>query len=233
MKLLVNGCSFSANYYLANNLARQIGLDSAESIAIGGSSNRRIIRTTLEYLEQHDDIGFVLLGLSFMRRREGTFLATEKDKDNWVQYSANGIQGHFIPADAVYKNSQTDVEQYIQDIYTYDVDIKHIDQLLCDLTMLSGYLSNRGINHLFYNFCERRYTEYFTNVSSQYQKIVERNPHIVPLDRFIANLFLHDLGAKYSEPEERWEPFARHYGGDEYVHLNDYFLNHMRTHNLI
>jgi hypothetical protein len=233
MKLLVNGCSFSANYYLANNLAKQIGLDGAVSIANGGSSNRRIIRTTLEYLEEHNDIGFVLIGLSFSRRKEGTFLPVEKDVDNWVQYSNNGIQWHYIPEGSKFKTSKEQVEQYIQDVYATDLDIKHIDQLLCDLTLLSGYLSNRGINHLFYNFCERRYLEYFENVNSKYQQIVERNPHIVPLDKFIANLFLYEHGAKYAEPEERWMPFARHYNGDEYIHLNNYFIHYLRTHKLI
>jgi hypothetical protein len=232
MKLLLNGCSFSANYYSVHNLARHLGYTSVTSLAIGGSSNRRIIRSTIEYVEQNPDVGFVLLGLTFARRREGSFLSLT-DTDNWVQYSANGMQGLFVPQDAVLKTDKTDIEQFIHSTYTNDVDIKHMDQLLCDLLMLSGYLDSRGIKHVFFNFCERRYGEYFDTIGARYRPMIEANKHIVPLDKFNANMFFHELGAKFGEPEARWEPFARHYNGDEYHHLNSFLLNHLQTNNLV
>jgi hypothetical protein len=235
MRLLLNGCSFSANYYLANHLARQLGLDDCVSLAIGGSSNRRIIRSTLEHLESNDDIGFVLLGLSFIRRAEGSFLLTQLDKDNWVQYGPSGIQGYYVPPGSQYKNDYTndEYEQYVQSVYKFDVDIKYIDQLLCDLTMLSGYLNSKNIPHLFFNFCELRYPEYFNNTRSVYKQMIQSNKRIVPLDQFVGNLFLRDHNAKYNPVEERWKDYARHYDGDEYIHMNNYFMQYMRTNNLV
>lgn len=227
MNLLLNGCSFSANYYLANHLARQLGLQQAVSLAVGGSSNRRIVRTTLEYLQENSDVGFVLLGLSFHRRREGSFLPTGE----WVQYGTNGLQGHFAPHDAVFKKDipRAQIEQYVSDVYANDIDNHYIDQLLCDIILLTGYLESKNIPYLIFNFCELRYAEY----SSKYYEYIRNNKRIVPLDTFVANLFLRDQGAKYAEPEERWPVNARHYNGDEYIHLNNYFINHLRTNNLL
>jgi hypothetical protein len=233
MKLLLNGCSYSANYYLIHNLASELGCDVATSIAHGGSSNRRIIRSTVEYIEQHSDVGFVLLGLSFARRQEGSFLPIDAT-DNWVQYSANGMQGAYAPPGSQFKNDadKLNIEQFIQDEYAYNIDLKHIDQLLCDLLMLAGYLDNRNIRYLFFNFCERRYGEYFASIGTRYASAIQANPRIVPLDKFIANMFFHELGAEFAEPEARWEPFARHYNGNEYHHLNEYLLNHLKLNNL-
>ncbi len=234
MNLLLNGCSFSDNYYLVQNLAKQLGYDQAISLSKGGSSNRRIVRTTVEYLETHDDIGFVLLGLTFLRRHESALVDYKKDQDRWIQYGSHGLQYHYLQETDTYKtHSLAQVEKFVQNLYDYDIDITYADQLITDLIMLSGYLKERQINHLFFNFCEYRYKDYFDNVSPRYQKIAENNLHIVPLDQFNANLFLRDHGAKYAEPEARWPEYARHYNGEEYIHLNNYFMRYLENNKLL
>ena len=52
MNLVVNGCSYMASYAVGQghvDLAQKLGLEHPASLAIGGSANSRILRTTLKH----------------------------------------------------------------------------------------------------------------------------------------------------------------------------------------
>ena len=79
-KLLVNGCSFTAEDAVSPDnwgklLARKLGvLDNYTNLAFGGGGNDRIYRTTIEYLENLNDKYYdelmVIICWSFEPRRE-------------------------------------------------------------------------------------------------------------------------------------------------------------------
>jgi hypothetical protein len=233
MKLLLNGCSFSANYGVAAKLGSDLGYDEFVNLAIGGSSNRRIIRTTVEYLE-HNTVDFVLLGLTFWERQEGAFLKTQPHKDNWMSYNPMGLQGLFAPPDTefVFDNTRSSIEKYILERYRYDLNLMYLDQLMCDLVMFTAYLEQRNIKYLIFNTCELEYTNYFTNFNSTYQKAIDQNKRIVPLDKFVSNVYLYEKDARYAPNEAQWSPNAIHYNSEEYRHINDYLLNYIRENRL-
>jgi hypothetical protein len=233
MKFLLNGCSFCANYWLASKLATQLGYDEFTSLAKGGRSNRQLIRTTLEYIEKNS-VDFVLIGLSFWDRFEGSFLKPELNVDNWVNYRKQGVQSGYIPENPNFNNdnSSSDIDRYIGTKYQYEINLKTIDQQMCDLVMFSSYLKTKNVKYLIYNSCETNYDLYFDTVSPFYKKIIESNPRIIPLNKFISNLFLLENGATWDPVEDQWPPHAKHYGDENYIHLNNYLLKYIKDNGL-
>lgn len=72
-RLVVNGCSYMegyANGHGHNDLAAQLGIPSATSLAIGGSANSRILRTTLKDSYLTDVPTMYVLGMTFISRNE-------------------------------------------------------------------------------------------------------------------------------------------------------------------
>lgn len=71
--LVLNGCSYSEAYSSGNghtDLAKMLGIESAETIALGGSANSRILRTTLKHSYNTTVPTFYLLGMTFISRQE-------------------------------------------------------------------------------------------------------------------------------------------------------------------
>ena len=72
MNLVVNGCSYMESYAAGQghvDLAKQLGLSNATSLAIGGSANSRILRTTLKHSYTAPPTLYVL-GMTFLSRLE-------------------------------------------------------------------------------------------------------------------------------------------------------------------
>ena len=72
MNLVVNGCSYMESYAVGQghvDLAQQLGLDNPASLAIGGSANSRILRTTLKHSYTAPPT-FYVLGMTFLSRLE-------------------------------------------------------------------------------------------------------------------------------------------------------------------
>ena len=234
MTFVLNGCSFSANYYDARHLATSLGCTNFVSLARGGRSNRQIIRTTLEYIESNP-VKFVLLGLSMWDRYESDFLETVPNTDNWVNYRRQGVHDGSVNPTSIFHSGTDcqDVDVYIRNKYTYEYSLKSIDQLMCDLVMFTGYLDSQNIKYCIYNTCETNYTKYFETVNNFYLPIIQQNKRIVPLDKFISNLFLREQGATWAEAENVWPDHSKHYDGHYYRHLNDYLLQYLRENGLL
>lgn len=233
MKFLLNGCSFLAAGEEFKHLSTALGCDEFVNLAKSGSSNRRIIRTTVDHAETNS-VDFVAIGLTFWDRQEGAFLNTQYNKDNWVSFSAHGTQGLFAPDDAefIFGASREMIQRHVQDKYRYDINLQYIDQLLIDVIMLHGYLSNRGIRHVIFNTCELEYPGYFDTVNNRYRDSISNIKNIVPLDKFVMNIFLHSLGSKRSQNEKSLEPNCVHYTSKEYRHVSDYLLNYVNNNDL-
>jgi hypothetical protein len=72
-QLVVNGCSYSELYSTGGghlDLAARLGIGSAATLALGGSANSRIIRTTLKHSYQTSVPTFYVIGATFLSRNE-------------------------------------------------------------------------------------------------------------------------------------------------------------------
>ena len=86
-QLVVNGCSYTHSYALGNghtDLAQRLGITQANSIAISGSANSRILRTTLKHSYASPPTLYVL-GMTFLSRLEIPICEPENDfEGRWV-----------------------------------------------------------------------------------------------------------------------------------------------------
>lgn len=72
-ELVVNGCSYMEVYAGGggqDDLAKGLGIPSAKSLAIGGSPNSRILRTTLKHSYLTTKPTLYIIGLTFISRLE-------------------------------------------------------------------------------------------------------------------------------------------------------------------
>lgn len=82
--LVVNGCSYMELYAKGNGhvaLAKQLSIPNSHSLAIGGSANSRIIRTTLKHSYEAVEPTFYVLGMTFLSRNEIPIL--QHSSDDW------------------------------------------------------------------------------------------------------------------------------------------------------
>jgi hypothetical protein len=201
--ILLNGCSFMDNWYYADYLKPAVNL------AKPGSCNRRIIRTTVDYIEQNP-VDTVILGLTFYNRQESPF--KEAKSDPWVSYNSQGIQAVFSdPADF---NSLTEyklIDDYVLSRYRYDINQHYLDSLYLDLKMFSSYLRERSIKYCIFNMCETHH------------KNVKLGPGFVPFD-FIGNNYLENNKVSYMDQDELLPTNARHHYGKDAIILIDYLI---------
>lgn len=85
--LVVNGCSYTHSYAAGNghkDLAQRLNIPNADSIAISGSANSRILRTTLKHSYQAPPTLYVL-GMTFLSRLEIPICEPDNDfEGRWV-----------------------------------------------------------------------------------------------------------------------------------------------------
>lgn len=107
MNLVVNGCSYMESYAVGQghvDLAQQLALDCPVSLAIGGSANSRILRTTLKHSYTAPPTLYVL-GMTFLSRLEIPICEPENDfEGRWVnpqnQEFRHRWQYDWTPADS-------------------------------------------------------------------------------------------------------------------------------------
>ena len=218
--LLINGDSYLL-HGMSDKFAAQVNCSSVTNLAQGGNCNRAIIRTTVEYLESHP-ANFVLIGLTFWSRFE---LASEKQQ--WVNYSASGV----IHNNIGYNIAKLKIiNKYIQNKFIHDYqDYMYAEQTILDVLMLCGYLKNKSIAFCIYNSCQIGY-DYISALS---KNSLNKIANIVPLDKFVANLYLHQQGANSFDSDKNLSPDIRHYKHSDYHHLEKYLYDYCIDHNLV
>jgi hypothetical protein len=208
MTVLLNGCSFMDNWHYSQQFSKLLNVDVV-NLARPGSSNRRIIRTTVNYVEQNN-VDTVILGLTFYDRQEGPFA---NKSDPWVSYNSQGIQAVFSDVNDYSSPAEYNlIGKFIIDRYRYDINEHYLDQLYLDLRMLSGYLQQRAIKFCIFNTCDRHH------------KDIDLGPGFIPFS-FIGNEYLEQNGCMYYSEDVNLPANAKHHYGEDVIILTKYLLN--------
>jgi hypothetical protein len=210
MNILINGCSFMDSYYYQEQFGQLLG-GTAVNIARAGSSNRRIIRTTVEYVEQNP-VDLVVLGLTFYDRQESPLVDRA---DPWVSYNSQGMQAQFACAndfDSTVEHKM--VDDYVKSRYRFDINQHYIDQLYLDLKMLVAYLREKDIKFCIFNTCD---THLYKNLGSGF----------VPFD-FIGNEYLEQNGSQCMEQDRDLPVNARHHYTEDVIILVKYLVDQIK-----
>jgi len=221
MNLLLNGCSFMDNYYYSEHFARELEATTV-NIAKPGSSNRRIIRTTVDYTRKNP-VDFVVLGLTFYDRQEGPFLTIPKSglEGHWVSYNSQGFQGSFVSVNDFDSSVEYQMaDNYVKSRYRFDINSSYLEQLYLDLTLLAAYFRHNHIGFCIFNTCDRHHHN------------VDLGPEFVPFD-FVGNEYLAQMGCQCHEKDTELPPNARHHYGRDVKILVDYIIEHIRRNSLL
>lgn len=112
MNLVVNGCSYMESYAVGQghvDLAQKLGLDSPASLAIGGSANSRILRTTLKHSYTAPPT-FYVLGMTFLSRLEIPICEQLNDfEGRWVNPQNQEFKSRWQ-----YDWTQADSDQFVE-----------------------------------------------------------------------------------------------------------------------
>lgn len=212
MNILINGCSFMDSYYYRDHFGSLLK-GTAVNIARAGSSNRRIIRTTIEYVEQNP-VDIVVLGLTFYDRQESPLKPDHPDP--WVSYNSQGIQAQFAKLEDYGTTVEYKlIDDYVKSRYKFDINQHYRDQLYLDLKMLAAYLREHDIKFCIFNTCD---THLYENLG----------PGFIPFT-FIGNIFLEQQGSVCMEQDRDLPANARHHYNEDVIILVKYLVDQMNV----
>ena len=182
--LVINGCSYAESYALGNghvDLAKQLDLNTqSTSLAIGGSSNSRILRTTLKHSYQTAEPTLYVLGLTFVSRAEIPICTPDNDfEGRWIN-----------PQNQEFKHrwqldwSQNDSDRFVEiklksEVYSI---IDRTEDLMYRMLATIADLHSRGHKVLMFQQADNLYQEYLDHPRLQ----LFRRPEILDGFRWCA-----------------------------------------------
>lgn len=201
-QLVVNGCSYMEMYASGRghkDLAQQLDIPAATSLAIGGSANSRIIRSTLKHSYQTNVPTFYLLGMTFLSRLEWPILCQDPTREFegvWTNPQNQHFRSQWMP-----HWSERDTEQWIElklksEMYSI---VDRLEDLMYRMLSLQASLESRGHRVLMYQQADNIYQEF---LEEPRLALLKNNPGIK--DGFewrsIAWQHMHEV-AKVTYPE--------------------------------
>ena len=152
MILLSNGCSFTEGYDLPSKESSwpyQLGSIlnyNVVNLALGGSSNDRIYRTTVEYLNTHSDPDLAIIGWTIFNRAELS--------------SANGLYLRLTNTDAL--ADTTELTQDLSNVHKFWLTNLYNEYInyrnwLHNILHLQNYFAVKNINYRFFSAFSTNY----------------------------------------------------------------------------
>jgi len=210
--VLINGCSYAhqwqpTQWFEGYNIV---------NIAMSGGSNRRAIRTTVEWILQNGNPDYVLLPITFLNRFE-SYYDHEKPRVEYISISPGFL-------------SLQTLSPVVREYMAYEHPSVLLDRSVTDMIMFDGFLRGRNIPYLAWNMCTPSNGMPSPDVNESLQlkmSWLENNPSIVDFN-FVGNIYLGQNGARLDTPGEASHPLeSRHYDKSDY-HILEKYLNDYR-----
>lgn len=148
------------------DLAHSLGIEHAESIAVGGSCNSRIIRTTLKHSYESTSKNFYIIGITFLSRTELPVLSYDPKRNldfegKWLSIqnsfadSNTGIKGYMSKYDRDFDDiiSENHIKEFIELKLRFEHAsvLDRLDDLQFRILSMINDLRARGHGVLVYN----------------------------------------------------------------------------------
>ncbi len=163
MNLVVNGCSYMESYAAGQghvDLAKHLGLDNPQSLAIGGSANSRIMRTTLKHSYTAPPT-FYILGMTFLSRLEIPICEPENDfEGRWVNPQNQEFRQRWQ-----HEWTQADSDQFVETKLKTEVFsiLDRIEDLMYRMLSTISDLKSRGHRVLMFQQADNLYTNFLSH----------------------------------------------------------------------
>ena len=232
MNLVVNGCSYMDSYAVGHGhveLATQLGLTNPVSLAIGGSANSRILRTTLKHSYTAPPTLYIL-GMTFVSRLEIPICNPDNDfEGRWIN-----------PQNQEFKHrwqhgwSSSDSDQFVETKLKTEVFsiLDRTEDLMYRMLSTIADLKSRGHRVLMFQQADNLYQEYLTDARLQLFK----QPEIISGFewRAIAWQAENDVAPKRYPPGSVYvPPDMTHPAIGHHALINNYLTNYIQEYKIL
>ena len=241
-QLVVNGCSYMETYASGGghiDLAAKLGIPTASTLAMGGSANSRILRTTMKHSHQTTVPTLYVLGLTFVSRAE---IPICKDKDEH-----NSFEGRWInPQNQEYSDrwehfwSKKESEKFVEmklmtEAYSL---LDRTEDLMYNMLAVIADLTSRGHKVLMFQQADDSYESLLTSPKLQ---LLGKSVNILGGFKWKAIEFQHQQGvavappggvANFIGPKDIPEVMKHRASGAHEV-LNSYLTTYITTNGLL
>jgi len=233
MNLLVNGCSYTESYaqgYGHYELAQLLGLSNPISLAIGGSANSRILRTTLKHSYTAPPT-FYILGMTFLSRLEIPICEPENEfEGRWVNPQNQQFKKRWQ-----HEWTEKDSEQFVETKLKSEIHsvLDRTEDLMYRMLSTVTDLQSRGHRVLMFQQADNLYQEYLNHPRLKWFC----RPEIVNGFNWRAIAWQYEQGV----PPKDYGPNSPHIVPPDMTHpsighhqkLNEYLTNYIQEHKLL
>lgn len=221
--------------YAAGNghvdLARQLRIDNADSLAIGGSANTRIIRTTLKHSYLTKVPTFYVLGMTFLSRLEIPILDdADQFEGRWTNPQNQDFVKRWQPP---WTQKETDqfVDLKLKSEITSVVD--RLEDLMYKLVTMITDLQTRGHRVLVFQHADGIYQQYLNDPRV---RLFKNNTAFVEGYAWRATPWQHEQGVQatvYNPPLYDVPADITHRAVGHHTVLNDFLCHYIDKHNIL
>jgi len=225
--LLLNGCSFGEIWKPSQNFILKMRCSGYTNISRPATSFQRTCRSTIEWMAQNGDPGFVIIPMTFAHRWELGIADKTVDSIDGVWYPLqtsdlidkdNAVKRRINPTVDRKKLAKL-LELYyglIPDQRTY------WDKMFTEMIMLSGFLSSRNVPHLFFDMCNN-FQKNDIEKWSGFEKLlyITSNKSVVDLYGFCGNKYMQQ------SLDSKQKFFNVHHKPEQYLILESYLQTYV------
>ena len=237
--LAVNGCSYADSYASGNghiDLARRLGfvghhnIPQAVSLAISGSANSRILRTTLKHSYTTQVPTLYVMGMTFISRLELPICNPVNEfEGSWCNPQNQEFQYRW-QHQWTGQDSKNFVETKLKsEVYSI---LDRTEDLMYRMISTITDIQNRGHRVLIFQQADNLYQEYLSNPRL---KLFQRS-EIVEGFAWRSVAWQHAQGVKpkiYPEGTQYVPPDMTHPEPGEHQMINEYLTNYIQEHKIL
>lgn len=239
-KLVVNGCSYMNSYASGaghRDLATRLNIPQADTLAIDGSANSRILRTTLKHSYMTDVPTFYVLGLTFVQRSEIPICTVDNDNTSFEGRWINPQNQEFDKRWEHFWNRELS-EEFVKFKIKTEVYglLDRTEDLMFQTLAAVDSLQRRGHNAVVFQQADDGYDCHLNNPRLQYFNTCK---NIVQGFRWRAIMYQHELGvpsitanANFIGPQTVPDNI-KHRKPGAHALLNDFLVNYINDHNIL
>jgi hypothetical protein len=231
------------------DLAENLGIEKYSSLAIGGSANSRILRTTLKHSYQTNEPTFYVLGMTFIGRTEIPILKYAPD-----EMENSSFEGRWTnPQNQKFANrwehfwTEKDTEKFVDirlkaELYSL---LDRTEDLMYQILAVISDLSARGHAVLIYQQADDsvmlpQYQDSSESIiDSTRLQLLSSRPNILKGFRWQAIQWQHQQGVP-EMPNGDWKtvygdaaPEIRHRAAGHHHQLNEYLINYVKQYKIL
>lgn len=229
-RLVVNGCSYMDHYARGNghiDLADKFNIQTTTSLSKSGSSNDRIVRTTLQDAYNNKNTLYVI-GTTFLYRFEIPVLIVNDTTKEYRSFTPNGI---FINDNETLSGGITldDIKKYSELRLKFDVEEFLVYNTVYAYTSMIDSLINNGHQVILFNTAEICFERYTDDPNLKY--LNNYNKYIVDKFNWYSNQYQLDKGASVDKADiDRSIPDVfKHIASGQHKHLNEFLYDHINN----